>query len=346
LLISLSYKHLRGLKDNKHKLERATHIVGNNGSGKTSVLEATSLLLNGKSFLSTNKKELIRSNNENLFIKGVTKGGNSQTKKLSFSLEKTKVTHKAENKKLSQQKAHLEHPLCVIDSNVVNVSSGLPSYRRGMIDRAVFHVEPEHAKNHKELKRCILQRNRALVAGGTEQEVTAWNEPLALVGEKVSKAREGLLIEAKPYFKDLTMTLLGPGYSFRFIRGWKSESYLESLLVNEKKDRALKNTSVGPQREDIKLLCLDKNTKRYSSHGEEKLASIAFVFSLNVAIEKRKNKLTTMLFDELESGLDNSALIKLIEIIKSLKNQLLITSLRHQSISKKISGKILYPEQK
>ena len=100
MLISLSYKHLRGLKDNKHKLERATHIVGNNGSGKTSVLEATSLLLNGKSFLSTNKKELIRSNNENLFIKGVTKGDNSQTKKLSFSLEKTKVTHKAENKKI------------------------------------------------------------------------------------------------------------------------------------------------------------------------------------------------------------------------------------------------------
>ena len=346
MLTSLSYKHLRGLKDNKHKLERATHIVGNNGSGKTSVLEAASLLLNGKSFLSASKKELIHNNNETMLVGGSFRGDNRQNKKLNFSLDKTKVNHKSDERRLSQQKAHLEHPLCVIDSSVVNVSSGLPAYRRGMVDRAVFHVEPEHAKNHKELKRCLTQRNKVLSAGGTEQEVTAWNEPLAIVGEKVSKARESLLIEAKPCFKELTGGLLGAGYGFRFVKGWSTENYLDSLLNNEKRDRALKKTSKGPQRDDIKLLCLDKNTKKYSSHGEEKLASIAFVVSINMAIEKRKNNLSIMLFDELESGLDNRATDRLTVLIKSLKNQILITSLIHQTISSKINGKILYPEQK
>ena len=346
MITSLSHIHLRGLKDNKHKLERITHIVGNNGSGKTSFLEAASLLLNGKSFFSVNNQELIRANNETMLIRGSVKDDKNLNKKLIFSLEKTKVTHKSGEKKLSQQKAHLEHPLCVIDSNIVNVSSGLPSYRRGMLDRAVFHVEPEHAKNHKELKRCLNQRNRVLSAAGTEQEVTAWNEPLAKAGEKVSSARESLLIDSKPFFKELTRGLLGAGYDFRFIKGWSEESYHDSLIKNEKKDRALKKTSKGPQRDDVKLLCLDKTTKKYSSHGEEKLASIAFVVSINMAIEKRKNNLSIMLFDELESGLDNNAVARLTNIIKRFKNQTLITSLMHQSISSKINGKTLYPEQK
>ena len=345
MLNSLSHKNLRGLKDNNHKLERATHIVGDNGSGKTSFLEAVSLILNGKSFLSANKKELIRTNNEALLIKGNVKQNNHQNKSLSLSVTKTKTTHKANDIRISQQTAHLEQPLCVIGANIVNVSSGLPSYRRSMIDRAVFHVEPGHAKNHREFKRCLTQRNKALSERGTQKEVRIWNRPLSLFGEKISKARQELLLEAKPCFKEITREILGTGYSFDFIKSWDSESYYECLIRSEKKDRVLKNTSKGPQKEDFRLLCLDKKTKKYSSHGEEKLASIAFVLSLNTAIEKRKNKLSIMMLDELESGLDNQALNKLLYIIKSLKNQLLITSLKHHMVSKKIKGTILYPEQ-
>jgi ABC-type polar amino acid transport system ATPase subunit len=64
-----------------------------------------------------------------------------------------------------------------------------------------------------------------------------------------------------------------------------------------------------------------------------------------MALEQRKNMLSTMLFDELESGLDNNSLCKVLNIIKSLKNQQLITSLKHQTLPKKIKGNILYPTQ-
>ena len=307
MLNSILHKNLRGLKNNEHELERTTHIVGDNGSGKTTILEAVTLLLTGKTFLSVNKNNLIRTNQSQMVVSG--------------------------------------NPTCIVDANIISVSSGVPAYRRGLIDRAVFHVEPSHAKNHREFKRCLTQRNRVLSKKRPQQEINAWNEPLALAGEKISKARQDLLMEAKPYFKEVTNEMLGSGYGFSFVRGWKAKTYLESLLKNEKKDVILKSTSRGPQKEDFKLLCLDKKTKIYSSHGEEKLASIAFVVSLNMAIEKRKKTLSTMLFDELESGLDNNGLFKLVNIIKSLKNQILITSLVHHSVSKKIKGNILYPEQ-
>jgi len=345
LLTSFLHKNLRGLKNNKQELERITHIVGDNGSGKTSLLEAVTLLLSGKSFLTANKKELIRNSENTLTISGQTKQDNGQTNELRLSVDTSKSLHKVNNERISQEKAHLKHPICIIDANIINVSSGVPSYRRGLLDRAVFHVEPNHAKNHREFKRCLTQRNKALSKGKPTQEVRVWNEPLSIAAEKISKARYDLLRESKPWFKEVASEILGSKYSFSFIRGWKSENYLESLLRNEKKDRALKSTSSGPQKEDFTLLCLDKKTKKYSSHGEEKLVSISLVLSLNMALEKRKNTLSTMLFDELESGLDYNALSKVINIIKSLKNQQLITSLKHQTLPKKIKGNILYPTQ-
>ena len=345
MLNSILHKNLRGLKNNEHELERTTHIVGDNGSGKTTILEAVTLLLTGKTFLSVNKNNLIRTNQSQMVVSGHATEESGQNKDLRFSIDKQKNTHTVNEKRISQEKAHLQNPTCIVDANIISVSSGVPAYRRGLIDRAVFHVEPSHAKNHREFKRCLTQRNRVLSKKRPQQEINAWNEPLALAGEKISKARQALLMEAKPYVKEVTNEMLGSGYGFSFVRGWKTKTYLESLLKNEKKDVILKSTSRGPQKEDFKLLCLDKKTKIYSSHGEEKLASIAFVVSLNMAIEKRKKTLSTMLFDELESGLDNNGLFKLVNIIKSFKNQILITSLVHHSVSKKIKGNILYPEQ-
>ena len=345
MLNSFLHKNLRGLKNNEHELERVTHIVGDNGSGKTTLLEAVTLLLTGKSFLSTVKNELIRSDKKTLLVSGQVTQNNGQTKKLNFSIDTKKSLHKSNSKRISQEKAHLEHPVCIIDANIINVSSGTPSYRRNLLDRAVFHVEPNHAKNHREFKRCLTQRNKALAKGDINQEVRVWNEPLSRAGEKISIARRDLLIEARPYFKEVIGKILGSKYSFSFVRGWEPESYLECLLRNEKKDRALKNTSKGPQKDDFTLFCSDKKTKKYSSHGEEKLASISLVLSLNMAIEKRKKTLSTMLFDELESGLDNKYLVNVLKTIKNYKNQQLITSLKHHSVTQKIKGNILYPEQ-
>ena len=114
MLTSFLHKNLRGLKNNEQELERITHIVGDNGSGKTSLLEAVTLILSGKSFLSANKKELIRNSEKTLIISGQTTQDNGQTNELSLSVDTTKSLHKVNNERISQEKAHLKHPICII----------------------------------------------------------------------------------------------------------------------------------------------------------------------------------------------------------------------------------------
>ena len=70
------------------------------------------------------------------------------------------------------------------------------------------------------------------------------------------------------------------------------------------------------------------------------------MLGLNLAVEKRKNSSSIIIIDEAESGLDVNSTSKLILILKSLKNQLLITSLPHHNIVNMIKGNILTASQK
>ena len=107
----------------------------------------------------------------------------------------------------------------------------------------------------------------------------------------------------------------------------------------------MKRTTAGSQRDDFSLYLGDKQAQEHASHGQEKLVSLAYLFAQKNHIEKHINKKTLVLFDETDSNLDQAASAVVIEYIKSFKNQILITSLVHHSVSKKIKGNILYPEQ-
>mgnify|MGYP001204251161 CR=1 FL=1 len=346
LLRSLVYKNYRGLKDEAAKLERVNHIVGKNGSGKTSIIEAAVMLLNGRSFQGVALKNLSNNKKKQFSLSGKVKHNEVKTDQVSLSFDNGKKAHKLNDKRLGQQQAHKTFPLCLIDTEVIQASSGQPSYRRDMLDRAVFHVEPQHVTNHKNIKKCLSQRNRAIVMGEDIRTIQSWDETLAELGEKISKARAVLIKEAQEDISTLSKELLGESLSIKYKKGWEEESYIESLKKNINKDVIIKRTSSGPQKEDYELTTQNNKTKGYFSHGQEKLASVSFMIGINLAVEKRKKCSSIIIIDEAESGLDLESTEKLTNVLNSLKNQLLITSLPHHNIVNTINGNILSAAQK
>ena len=270
----------------------------------------------------------------------------NKTDEVRLAFSNGKKAHTLNSKRLGPQAAHKTFPLCLIDTSVIQASSGQPKYRRDLLDRAVFHVEPQHVTNHKKLNKCLSQRNRAITKGLGVRSIESWDETLAELGESISKSRTSLIEEAKEAVATISKELLGESISIKYERGWKEDNYLESLKKNIKKDLALKRTSTGPQREDFKIMSQDRKAKGYYSHGQEKLASISFMLGLNLAVEKRKNCSSILIIDEAESGLDSDSTKKLIMVLKNLNNQLLITSLPHHSIAKLFTGNILTARQK
>lgn len=346
LLRSLIYKNYRGLKDEATKFESINHIIGKNGAGKTSVIEAAVMLLNGRSFQGTSLKRLSNKDKNHFRLAGTVKQTKSNIDEIALTFNNGKKTHKLNDKRLGQQQAHKAFPLCLIDTNVIQTSSGQPSYRRDLLDRAVFHVEPQHVTSHKNLKKCLSQRNRSIIRGEDIRTIQSWDETLAELGEKISKARIRLIKEAQESVSIVSEELLGKRLRIKYKKGWEEESYIDSLKNNIKKDIIIKRTSTGPQKDDYELTTPNNKTKDHFSHGQKKLASISFIIGINLAVEKRKKRSSIIIIDEAESGLDIDSTEKLIRILKSLKNQLLITSLPHHNITNMVKGNILTACQK
>jgi len=345
-LKTLVHKNYRGLINATNNFDNVNHIIGNNGTGKTSLIEAAVMMLNGRSFQGTPLKNLSNNNKSFFSLAGTVQHSKTNRDELFLAFDDGKKTHKLNNKRLGQQEAHKTFPLCLIDTNVIHVSSGQPSYRRDLLDRAVFHVEPQHVANHKKLNKCLLQRNKSIVKGENIRTIQSWDETLAELGEKINKARTRLISEAEENVLNVSKELLGEGLRIEYTKGWQEETYLESLKKNINKDMLMKRTSSGPQKDDFKLMSQENKTKGYYSHGQEKMASLSFMIALNLAVEKRKKYKSIIIIDEAESGLDENSTERVIILLKSLKNQLLITSLPHHKIVDNINGNILKARQK
>ena len=345
-LESLSHNSYRGLKDNKTAFSDVNHIIGKNGSGKTSLIEAVVLLLTGRSFQGARLSDLTNKDGTSFAISGNVNRGVTHRDKLLLNYKNGTKAHTLNGKRLGQQYAHTSFPLCLIDNNIIHLSSGKPNYRRDVLDRAVFHVEPEHARNHKKIKKCLLQRNKAITSGGGIRAVQSWDDSLAELGEKISRSRAKVVKETGLYIESVSKDLLGERLSIDYRKGWEEESYIESLKKNIRKDLVIKRTTSGPQKDDYRIMTNRKKTKHYYSHGQEKLASLSFMIALNLAIEKRKKEQSIIIIDEVESGLDNESRQRLVLTLKNLKNQLLITSLPDSKISNTINGNILTVYQK
>ena len=133
--------------------------------------------------------------------------------------------------------------------------------------------------------------------------------------------------------------------SVDFENGWGDETLIEYLDKSIRRDVAAKRTMGGPHRADIVITLDGKPAKEYSSKGEEKQMSLTVSFGISKVIERKTGAVPILLIDELESGLDEPALIRITDYLKSLQNQILITALHHHKIKDILAAKTINPKQ-
>ena len=160
-------------------------ILGENGSGKTTVLESLNILLTGNSFRAKETKECIHSDKEfyNVSAKGIIKGKN-----LSLFIENS------HNKRLFSKRMLDELPvkkeelyfLQVVLAKNLKMIDGEPDIRREFFNDLMFHVKPEIKQLNNAYQKVLKQRNRSLKNKLSTSEVALWSEELAVSGLKLS----------------------------------------------------------------------------------------------------------------------------------------------------------------
>lgn len=300
-------------------------IWGNNGSGKTTILEAIYLLGRGKSFRKADRDQLIRRGKRqlSLFVRtssirdshilGLVKSqGVTQAK-----LDGNKITRMSDLARAI--------PLTVITPNSHEILERGPQYRRRFLDWGVFHVEPNFRNTFERFARCLKQRNAALRVRGRFD--ASWDKEFIEAGNAVNKYRENYYYRLSIKIKQLAAELLElDQIQTEWKRGWSENVDLNQMLDEmQTGDIQAGYTRYGPHRADLSIKLNQQKVEKVVSRGQQKMLVVAMHLAQVEVARDMVGTDTIILIDDLTSELDSNNRNRLLRHLQKMGNQTFIT---------------------
>ena len=298
-------------------------FVGNNGMGKTNVLDAIYYLSNCKSFFNSVDSQNILHQQDFFVIQGEFKG-NKKIEKIYCGVKKgkKKVFKKGKNEyeKLSEHIGLINTVLISpMDTNLIYEGSEV---RRKFIDLIISQYNKDYLQTLITYNKVLQQRNALLKNFQETRTFNAlsleiWDEQLIEHGNKIHETRKEFIIDFSPIFNEIYQFISNNNEEVSF--GYKSqlkESSFETILANSlQKDRYSGYTTVGVHKEDYLFEIGGKSLKKLGSQGQQK----TFLISLKLAqfkhIESKTNTKPILLLDDIYDKLDEHRINQLMSKI-------------------------------
>ncbi len=299
-------------------------IFGANGSGKTSILESAFLIGRGRSFRTRHTEQLIARGRECLQLFATTV---DPAHRIGFEYRRDESYTARLDGADVRSLAELPRTFFaeVVDPEVHRLVEGAPAERRRWLDWGVFHVEPAFLETWTRFTRTLKQRNAGLRQG---MDPRPWDAELATLGEGVAAARRSALDDVLPYWREAVARLAGLDVEMSYFRGWAADRSLAATLAEGlERDRNRGSTLSGPQRADIHLRLSGRPAREILSRGQQKLVAAAMVLALLQRLRGAQRSRPTLLLDDPAAELDARHLGALVELVKELSCQLIVTSL-------------------
>ncbi len=303
-------------------------IVGSNGAGKTSLLEAIYYLGRGRSFRTRQVESVRRRSCEQLRIVGrIREEGRSATLGIERDAygQRIRVDRKAASG--SAECARLL-PIQVVHPGSHRLLEEGPRWRRQFVDWGVFHVEPLFHPVWKRYSETLRQRNAALRAGRPEREISLWDPLLIRHGEELSRLRFAYverLAEGLPRL--LEQVGLELPIEVTFNPGWKRDEELkQGLAARISTDRNRGFTSVGPHRADLVIRSDRRMAREVLSRGQQKLLVLALVLTQALLHRDLTGRSSVMLLDDLSAELDSQRRRDVLHLLRESALQCFLTA--------------------
>ena len=332
--------------------DRITLVVGRNGQGKTSLLEAVFFLAHAKSFRTSVLKELSTwdSDTSATSVKGIV-SSNSGEKNLCCKLISGSREVYLNDSRIQKASSFYGQLACIeFTPDHLEILKGQPRLRRIFLDRILAMCDSTYVDNLVAYQRALKNRN-AVLRNSQQQidyrELLPWDELLAVHGRIVVSKRLDLAVALKESFRRNYEFFLRDS-SQGLSRAIESVDYeLKSNLVNDSDllspaelaanyetsfstDRRRKSTSIGPHRDDLLFYLSGKHgcysARKLASQGQIRSIALALTLSAAEYLEKSLSESPIILLDDVISELDKYRRAALFELLQGLSKQIIITA--------------------
>lgn len=308
---------------------KVTVITGANGSGKTSLVEAIYVALQGSSFRGSDN-DLLRVGSPWWRIDITLDNETKRT--ISFNSEKQQnkkqfVVDGSTSYRLPQKH---KYPIVLFEPDDLRLLNGSPVRRRQFIDRFISQLNPLYSSILRKYERALRQRNNLLKKQYIDNdELFVWDVALSEYGAYIIEQRIAFIEEINSKLNDSYDSIVGVKdtvsihYSHTFIGDIK-QKVLNELHANSDRDKILGSTSIGPHRHDVIFKFNNSPAVSSASRGEVRTIVLALKFLEVDIIETMTGNPPIILLDDVFSELDVTRQKALSDTIRA--HQIIITS--------------------
>lgn len=308
---------------------RLNLLTGENGAGKTSVLEAVHILGTGRSFRVRDVGRLVGWSAEALRVFGEVAREGRDPVRLGVlrGLDGTTRVRVGGEDRRGFAAAARELPLAVFSPESQDLVIGPPERRRALMDWALFHVEPSYGESLQRYRRALRQRNLALRDRLGRSEVQAWEPQLVREGERLHACRQTYFQDVAPRIVQALSSLRNLPLDLLYHRGWSADVSLQAAMHgNWSMDSARGWTSAGPHAAELLFQVRGHPARDVLSRGETRSLVAAITLAHVAYLGAATSRQPIVLADDIPSELDGPTRAWFLRALLALGSQLFVTA--------------------
>ncbi|HKB50940.1 MAG TPA: DNA replication and repair protein RecF [Solirubrobacterales bacterium] len=342
-------KPLRSLSDVRIELGAGiVSLIGPNGAGKTNLLESLYFALTGRSFRTTDRRELIPFGAQLARAEALVRDEDGVEHRLLASVSRTEGRRHLLDGDPAEPATMARHrpPVAVFSPDRLILVKGPPAERRAHLDRYIAARWPSRAGLRQRYGQVLAQRNALLArpaAGHTGGNLDVWDAALAEAAEALIESRSRAVAELAPPFALATdeLGLVGDGAIDYAPRATGSAAEIRAgLSARRAADLRLGRTSWGPHLDELKIEAAGRSLRRYGSQGQQRAALLALLFAEREALLAAHRVAPLLLLDDVMSELDPERRDRLA-VRLSTGGQALVTAAAEESVPPRALEQVL-----
>lgn len=318
--------------------ERVSVVVGDNGAGKTNLLEALYTGLVGRSCRTRVDAQTIRFGEPvaRIEVDG-SEGSDEHSTAVAIERSEGKSLFADGAKVDSLEPFDWRPPAVVFMPDRLELIKGAPGARRAHLDQFLVALWPARRASRRAYIETLAQRNALIARGGHGGELDAWDRELARSARALIADRREAVDSIERRFSEISEELgLAPAATLRYrtitdVDPDDEDAYVAALAARRDQDMRRGFTTFGPHRDELLIKQDGREVRTYGSQGQQRVALLSLLLAESAAISEMTDRTPLVLLDDVMSELDATRRALLVDRVATL-GQVMITSTETEHI--------------